>query len=100
MKAAVRAGAKRTEPCGAIISGVAAGFEWTRAAGGSGSFFMGRQNRWRSGGYREYSESAIDRVRLVQNALRFGISLKQVKAFEVQKRVRIVEDAKALSLST
>src|SRR5438552_10381305 len=32
-------------------------------------------------GYREYSESAIDRVRLVRNALRFGFSLKQVGAF-------------------
>lgn len=32
-------------------------------------------------GYREYSESAIDRVRLVQNSLRFGFSLKQVGAF-------------------
>jgi DNA-binding transcriptional MerR regulator len=34
-----------------------------------------------SAGYREYSESAKDRVRLVQNALRFGFSLKQVGAF-------------------
>jgi MerR family copper efflux transcriptional regulator len=34
-----------------------------------------------SGGYREYSESAIKRVRLVQNALRFGFSLKQVGVF-------------------
>jgi len=34
-----------------------------------------------SAGYREYSQSAIDRVRLVQNALRFGFSLKQVGAF-------------------
>jgi DNA-binding transcriptional MerR regulator len=32
-------------------------------------------------GYREYGESAIDRVRLVQNALRFGFSLKQVVEF-------------------
>ncbi|MDP8979354.1 MAG: MerR family DNA-binding transcriptional regulator [Acidobacteriota bacterium] len=32
-------------------------------------------------GYRVYSESAKDRVRLVQNALRFGFSLKQVGAF-------------------
>ena len=32
-------------------------------------------------GYREYNESAIHRVRLVQNALRFGFSLKQVAAF-------------------
>ena len=28
-----------------------------------------------SAGYRESSESAIDRVRLVQNALRFGFTL-------------------------
>jgi len=34
-----------------------------------------------SAGYREYSESAINRVRLVQNALRFGFSLKQVGVF-------------------
>jgi len=32
-------------------------------------------------GYRVYSESAIERVRLVQNALRFGFSLKQLGAF-------------------
>ena len=32
-------------------------------------------------GYREYGVSAVDRVRLVQNALRFGFSLKQVGAF-------------------
>jgi DNA-binding transcriptional MerR regulator len=32
-------------------------------------------------GYREYSETAADRVRLIQNALRFGFSLKQVGAF-------------------
>jgi DNA-binding transcriptional MerR regulator len=32
-------------------------------------------------GYREYSESATEQVRLVQNALRFGFSLKQVGAF-------------------
>jgi DNA-binding transcriptional MerR regulator len=32
-------------------------------------------------GYREYGEATIDRVRLVQNALRFGFSLKQVAAF-------------------
>jgi DNA-binding transcriptional MerR regulator len=32
-------------------------------------------------GYRVYSESAIGRVRLVQNALRFGFSLKQLGAF-------------------
>jgi len=34
-----------------------------------------------SAGYREYSESAGDRVRLVQNALRFGFSLKQIGGF-------------------
>jgi DNA-binding transcriptional MerR regulator len=34
-----------------------------------------------SAGYREYRECAIDRVRLVQNALQFGFSLKQVGAF-------------------
>src|SRR5712692_6796142 len=34
-----------------------------------------------SAGYREYSGAAIDRVRLVQNALRFGFSLKQVGVF-------------------
>ena len=34
-----------------------------------------------SAGYREYGESAADRVRLVQNALRFGFSLKQIGAF-------------------
>jgi DNA-binding transcriptional MerR regulator len=34
-----------------------------------------------SSGYREYGESAIGRVRLVQNSLRFGFSLKQVGAF-------------------
>jgi MerR family copper efflux transcriptional regulator len=34
-----------------------------------------------SAGYREYPESAVDRVRLVQNALSFGFSLKQVGAF-------------------
>ncbi len=32
-------------------------------------------------GYRVYSESAVERVRLVQNALRFGFSLKQLGAF-------------------
>jgi MerR family transcriptional regulator, copper efflux regulator len=32
-------------------------------------------------GYREYGESAINQVRLVQNALHFGFSLKQVAAF-------------------
>jgi DNA-binding transcriptional MerR regulator len=32
-------------------------------------------------GYRQYSEPAIERVRLVQNALHFGFSLKQVAAF-------------------
>src|SRR4051812_2502787 len=34
-----------------------------------------------SGGYREYNEASVDRVRFVQNALRFGFSLKQVAAF-------------------
>jgi DNA-binding transcriptional MerR regulator len=34
-----------------------------------------------SAGYRQYTEDAADRVRLVQNALRFGFSLKQVAAF-------------------
>ena len=34
-----------------------------------------------SGGYRRYSESAIVRIRLVQNALRFGFSLKEVARF-------------------
>ena len=34
-----------------------------------------------SNGYREYHESAIQRVSLVQNAIRFGFSLKQVAAF-------------------
>lgn len=34
-----------------------------------------------SAGYREYGESAINQVRLVQNALHFGFSLKQVAAF-------------------
>jgi MerR family copper efflux transcriptional regulator len=34
-----------------------------------------------SAGYREYGESAISQVRLVQNALHFGFSLKQVGAF-------------------
>jgi DNA-binding transcriptional MerR regulator len=32
-------------------------------------------------GYREYTESAIHRVRLIQNALSFGFSLKQLGAF-------------------
>ena len=32
-------------------------------------------------GYRQYDGSAIDRVRLIQNALRFGFSLKQLAAF-------------------
>src|SRR5437763_1304123 len=32
-------------------------------------------------GYRIYNKSAIERVRLVQNALRFGFSLKQLGAF-------------------
>ena len=34
-----------------------------------------------SAGYRQYSESATERVRLVQNALRFGFTLKQIGAF-------------------
>jgi DNA-binding transcriptional MerR regulator len=34
-----------------------------------------------SAGYREYGESAINQVRLVQNALHFGFSLKQVAGF-------------------
>lgn len=32
-------------------------------------------------GYREYSETAIHRVRLIQNSLRFGFSLKQLQSF-------------------
>lgn len=32
-------------------------------------------------GYREYDATSIDRVRLVQNALYFGFSLKQVATF-------------------
>ena len=32
-------------------------------------------------GYRDYGESSVHRVRLVQNSLRFGFSLKQVGAF-------------------
>ena len=32
-------------------------------------------------GYREYSESALPRARLVRNALRFGFSLKQLGTF-------------------
>lgn len=34
-----------------------------------------------SGGYRDYSEALVDRVRMVRNALRFGFSIKQVTAF-------------------
>jgi DNA-binding transcriptional MerR regulator len=34
-----------------------------------------------SAGYREYGEAAIQQVRLVQNALHFGLSLKQVGGF-------------------
>jgi MerR family transcriptional regulator, copper efflux regulator len=33
------------------------------------------------GGYRDYTESAINRVRFVRNALRFGFAVKQVSAF-------------------
>jgi DNA-binding transcriptional MerR regulator len=32
-------------------------------------------------GYRQYGDSAVDRVRLVRNALRFGFSLKETAAF-------------------
>ena len=32
-------------------------------------------------GYREYSESALERIRFVRNALRFGFSLKQIGRF-------------------
>lgn len=32
-------------------------------------------------GYRQYTESAVNQVRLVQNALQFGFSLKQVGVF-------------------
>ncbi|MEP6537146.1 MAG: MerR family transcriptional regulator [Bryobacteraceae bacterium] len=34
-----------------------------------------------SAGYRMYDEAAVGRVRLIQNALRFGFSLKQVGTF-------------------
>jgi DNA-binding transcriptional MerR regulator len=34
-----------------------------------------------SGGYRQYSESIIQRIRFVQNALRFGFSLRQIGQF-------------------
>jgi DNA-binding transcriptional MerR regulator len=34
-----------------------------------------------SGGYRQYPQSAIERVRFARNALRFGFSLKQIAQF-------------------
>ena len=34
-----------------------------------------------AGGYREYADSIVDRVRFVRNALRFGFSVKQVAGF-------------------
>jgi DNA-binding transcriptional MerR regulator len=34
-----------------------------------------------SGGYRQYSASAVDRVRLVRHALRFGFSLREIAGF-------------------
>jgi MerR family transcriptional regulator, copper efflux regulator len=34
-----------------------------------------------TGGYRLYSESAIERIRFVRNAVRFGFSLKQIGRF-------------------
>jgi DNA-binding transcriptional MerR regulator len=34
-----------------------------------------------SGGYRQYAVSAVDRVRLVRHALRFGFSLRDVAGF-------------------
>jgi DNA-binding transcriptional MerR regulator len=34
-----------------------------------------------AGGYRLYSESAIERIRFVRNAVRFGFSLKQIGRF-------------------
>lgn len=32
-------------------------------------------------GYRQYPDSAVDRLRLIRNALRFGFSLKQIAIF-------------------
>ena len=32
-------------------------------------------------GYREYSESAVERIRFVRNSVRFGFSLKQIGRF-------------------
>jgi DNA-binding transcriptional MerR regulator len=32
-------------------------------------------------GYREYSESAVERIRFVRHALRFGFSLRQIGSF-------------------
>lgn len=34
-----------------------------------------------AGGYREYSDSIVERVRFVRNALRFGFTVKQVSGF-------------------
>lgn len=34
-----------------------------------------------SGGYRDYTESVVERVRFARNALRFGFTVKQVSAF-------------------
>ena len=34
-----------------------------------------------AGGYRQYSESAIERIRFVRNAVRFGFSLRQIGRF-------------------
>src|SRR6266849_4377987 len=34
-----------------------------------------------TGGYRQYSESTVQRIRFVRNALRFGFSLKQIGQF-------------------
>jgi DNA-binding transcriptional MerR regulator len=34
-----------------------------------------------AGGYRQYSESVIERIRFVRNAVRFGFSLKQIGRF-------------------
>ena len=34
-----------------------------------------------AGGYRLYSESAVERIRFVRNAVRFGFSLRQISRF-------------------
>ena len=34
-----------------------------------------------AGGYRQYSDGIVERVRFVRNALRFGFSVKQVSGF-------------------